>query len=260
MAQLPLRTLIVDDERIARQILREELATLPEVVVVGEAADGIQALQQIADLLPDLVFLDVQMPGMGGFDVVRNLIGKHLPAVVMVTAFDQYAIQAFEAGAVDYLLKPVRDGRLRQAIQRVQSLMGKPPELAQDLARIASAAAAPARLALRKIVGRVGREYFLLDSDEVLAFQAERELVWIITANRRLLATQTLRELEIGLPPSAFLRVRRGAIVNVNPVRKVSALSDHRWLVTLSADTIGTDLEFSVSKRLAQSVRRILKW
>jgi DNA-binding LytR/AlgR family response regulator len=137
--------------------------------------------------------------------------------------------------------------------------VGKPLELAQDLAGIASTAA-PAVLALRKIVGRAGREYFLLDSDEVLVFQAEHELVWIITAKRRLLATQTLRELETRLSPSAFLRVRRGTIVNVNHVRKVSALSDHRWLVTLAADTFGTGLEFTVSRRLAQNVRRILNW
>jgi two-component system LytT family response regulator len=244
METRPLKTLIVDDERIARQILRDELESVPEVMVIGEAEDGMQALQQIADLRPDLVFLDVQMPVMGGFDVVRNLGGTHLPAIVMVTAYDQYAIQAFEAGAVDYLLKPVRDRRLQQAVKRAQSLMGKPLEIAQDLANIVS-----------KIVGRVGRDYFFLDAGEVLAFQAERELVWILTAKRRFLATQTLRAIESRLPPSKFVRVHRGVIVNLNHIQKVSALSSNRWLLTLDGD-----LEFTVSKRLAQNVRRILNW
>src|SRR5580704_13187158 len=102
-----MKTLIVDDEPIARRVLREELEALAEVAIVGEAENGKQALQQIAELRPDLVFLDLQMPVMGGFEVVRKLGGGHLPVVVVVTAFDQHAIDAFEAGAVDYLLKPV---------------------------------------------------------------------------------------------------------------------------------------------------------
>jgi two-component system LytT family response regulator len=250
-----LKTLIVDDERIARQVLREELEAVPEVVVIGEAEDGMQALHLIADLQPDLVFLDVQMPVMGGFDVVRNLGGTHLPAIVMVTAYDQYAIRAFEAGAVDYLLKPVRDRRLQQAVARVRSLVGKPLELARDLAKIASTSGPSVLPPLKKIVGRVGREYFLLDSNDVLAFQAEHELVWILTAKRRFLATQTLRVIESRLPASTFVRIHRSAIVNVNHIQKVSALSSSRWLLTL-----GGDLEFTVSKRLAQNVRRILNW
>ncbi len=103
-----MKTLIVDDEPIARRVLREELETVPDVVIVGEAENGKQALQQIAVLQPDLVLLDLQMPVMGGFEVVRKLTGGHMPAVVIVTAFDQHAIEAFEAGAVDYLLKACR--------------------------------------------------------------------------------------------------------------------------------------------------------
>jgi CheY-like chemotaxis protein len=126
-----MRTLIVDDEPVARQVLREELETLLEVVVVGEAENGKQALQQIAALQPDLVLLDLQMPVMGGFEVVRKLGGGHLPVVVIVTAFDQHAIEAFEAGAVDYLLKPVGEERLRQAVERAQKLCANPLEVAR---------------------------------------------------------------------------------------------------------------------------------
>jgi DNA-binding LytR/AlgR family response regulator len=250
-----MKTLIVDDEPIARRVLREELEAIPGVAIVGEAEDGKQALQRIADLRPDLVFLDLQMPLMGGFEVVRKLSGGHLPVVVIVTAFDQYAIEAFEAGAVDYLLKPVSEARLLQAVERARDLKDKPLEIANDVARIAAAAAPPNSPAGRKIVGRAAGEYFLLDMDEVLAFQAERELVWIVTNKQRLLATQSLRGIEGRFQGQPFQRVHRNAIVNVNHVRKMSAISSQRWLITLS-----NSLQVVVSKRQAHNIRKILHW
>ena len=245
-----MKTLIVDDEPIARRVLREELEQFPQVQIVGEAENGRQALQQIASLQPDLVFLDLQMPVMGGFEVVRNLKGGRLPVIVIVTAFDQHAMEAFEAGAVDYLLKPVNENRLRKAVERASALHGKPLQVAEHLANIASTESTS-----RKIVGRAGEEYFLLDADEVLAFQAEGELVWIITAKRRLLASHSLRALETRLGRSHFHRVHRNAIVNVNHVRKMSALSSQRWLLTLS-----NQQQLTVSKRQAANVRKLLHW
>src|SRR6201987_2382320 len=125
----PIKTLIVDDEPVARNLLREELERLPEIAILGEAANGREALQKIAKLKPDLVFLDLQMPVMSGFEVFRGLTGSSLPIVVIVTAFDQHAIQAFEAGAIDYLLKPVSEARLRSAVERVQNLLDRPNEI-----------------------------------------------------------------------------------------------------------------------------------
>jgi two-component system LytT family response regulator len=249
-----IKTVIADDEQIARRVLREELELVPQVVVVGEAENGEQALRQIVDLQPDLVFLDLQMPGMGGFEVVRNLSGPHLPIVVILTAYSQHAIEAFEAGAVDYLLKPVGADRLRRAVDRAKGLLDKPRQIAENLKTIASADASSKAAASRKFVGRVGREYYLLDADEVLALQAEGELVWIVTSKRRYLTNQTLRALEAGLQPLSFQRVHRNAIVNINHVRKVSALTSHRWLVTLT-----NDIQFVVSKRQAHNIRRILE-
>ncbi len=245
---IAMKVLIVDDEPVARQVLREELETLPEVVIVGEAENGKQALQQIAALQPDLVLLDLQMPVMGGFEVVRKLGGGHLPVVVIVTAFDQHAIEAFEAGAVDYLLKPVGEERLRQAVERARTLCTNPLEVARAVERIVS-------VETRKIVGRDGEEYVLLDTDEILAFQAEGELVWIVTAKQRFLATQTLRAIEDHLKEQQFRRVHRNAIVNVNHVRKMSALSSQRWMVTLS-----NSLQLVVSKRQAHNIRSVLRW
>jgi two-component system LytT family response regulator len=248
------RTLIVDDESIARRILREELEALPDVAIVGEADNGKEALQQIVDHQPDLVFLDLQMPVMGGFEVVRNLSGARLPVIVIVTAFHQHAIEAFEAGAVDYLLKPVSAARLQKAVDRAKQIMGKPLEIAEKLARIALADDGLDPSAARKLVGRIGRDYFLLAPDEVLALQAEGELVWIVTSKRRFLATQTLRSIEATLHPLSFQRVHRNAIVNVNHVHKMSALTSHRWMLTLSNQS-----QLVVSKRQAHNIRRLLQ-
>jgi two-component system LytT family response regulator len=248
-----MRTLIVDDEPIARRVLREGLETFPEVVVVGEAENGKEALKRIAELKPDLVFLDLQMPVMSGFEVARELRGGLSPVIVIVTAFDHYAIQAFEAGAVDYLLKPASEARLRKAVERALGLQGKPLEIDSDLARIASLTETSKTHKERKLVGRVGEEYFFLDGDEILAFQAERELVWIVTLRQRLLATQSLRAIEGRLKGRQFLRVHRNAIVNVDHVRRMTVASSNRWVLTLS-----NSLQLVVSKRQAHKIRQIL--
>jgi len=251
------KTLIVDDEPIAREVLRGELEPFRDVVVVGEAENGRQALERIAETRPDLVFLDLQMPVMSGLEVVSNLKGGHLPVIVIVTAYDEYAIQAFEAGAIDYLLKPVSVARLQKTIDRARALHSKPRENAEKIAEIADTRVAEAAQVSvnRKIVGRRGEEYLLLDCDEVLAFQAEGEAVWIITAKDRYAATQPLRAVEGRLRHLQFQRVHRNAIVNVNHVRKMSVLSSQRWLLTLS-----NGMELIVSKRQAHAIRGLLRW
>jgi two-component system LytT family response regulator len=252
-----MRTLIVDDEPIARSVLREELAAIDDIAIVGEAENGQQALSQILALHPDLVFLDLQMPGMGGLDVIANLKGGHLPIVVIVTAYDEYAIKAFEAGAIDYLLKPISAGRLHKTLERARALCGKSRAIAENIAEIANAAGdkAVSDAGIRKIVGRHGDEYILLDFQEVLAFQADGEVVWIITAKDRFTATQPLHVIQSKLQNTPFQRVHRNALVNVNHVRKFNPMSSQRWLLTL---TNGEGL--IVSKRQAHAVRRLLHW
>jgi two-component system, LytTR family, response regulator len=240
-----MRTLIVDDEPIARQVLREELEQLHEVEIAGEAADGTSALRAIRDLTPDLVFLDLQMPGLSGFDVIRKLPASgQIPMIVIVTAFDQHAIQAFEAGAIDYLLKPIGQDRLAQAVERALRLRVRPGDAESPHVRLA-----------RRIVARSGDEYLLLNAEEVFAFQAEGDLVWIITAKKRYLATQSLKVIQEKLQNTSFRRIHRKALVNIDHVRKMSTLSSQRWLVTLS-----NSQEFIVSKRQARNVRQLLSW
>jgi two-component system, LytTR family, response regulator len=252
--------LIVDDEPIARKVLREELELIEGVEVIGEAADGPSALEKIGSEEPDLVLLDLQMPAMGGLDVVRHLEhgrhgtqSKHVPIIVIVTAYDQHALQAFEAGAIDYLLKPVRQERLSQAVERARRVTN--PEALERIAQLQDIADPSAGARTRRIVGKVGEEYFLLSAGEIYAFQAEGDLVWIVTAKRKYLATQTLKELEQRLKSTAFRRIHRNALLNVDHVRKMSALSSQRWLITMN-----NDQEFVASKRQARSVRDLLTW
>jgi two-component system LytT family response regulator len=249
---MPLRTLIVDDEPVARKVLREELDSFDDVEIIGEADNGALALERISADHPDLVLLDLQMPVMGGLEVVRNLRhGAHMPVVVMVTAYDQYALQAFEAGAIDYLLKPVGGERLAEAVERAKRLTGR--ETAERLAQLQEITDQPAIRQARRIVGRIGEEYFLLSAEEIYAFQAEVDIVWIITAKKKYLATLTLKVLEQRLRNTSFRRIHRNALVNVDHVRRMSALSSQRWLITLS-----NDQEFIASKRQAGSIRQLL--
>jgi two-component system LytT family response regulator len=251
-----LRALIVDDEPVARRVLREELELQPDVEIVGEAESGLHALREIASLQPDVVFLDLQMPEIGGFDVIQRLRGgAHLPVIIVVTAYDRYAIRAFEEGAIDYLLKPVAQPRLMRSLDRARQLLNSRIDTAENLARLQEIAGVQVPPRVPKIVGRVGDEYFLLSTNEVLAFQAEGEVVWIVTAKQRYLATQSLRKIQEKLQGSAFRRVHRNALVNADHIRKMAALSSNRWLITLS-----NSQEFVVSKRMARNVRQILSW
>ncbi|MFN7541567.1 MAG: LytR/AlgR family response regulator transcription factor [Acidobacteriota bacterium] len=251
-----MNTLIVDDEPLARQILREELVALGGISIIGEAEDGHSALAAIASRKPDLVFLDIQMPGMSGLDVLRAYNGgEHIPVFVFVTAFDEHALPALEAGAVDYLLKPVSQPRLERALDKARRLYRHPAGSLEAIARAQSAlGSSPASPApLRRIVGRFRKEYYLLDAEEVLAFQAEGELVWILTRKQKFLANQTLKAIQEKLTGLRFHRIHRNALVNLDHIRKMVPLSSGRWLLTLSGGQ-----EFVVSKRQAHAVEGVL--
>ncbi len=254
-----MRALIVDDEPVARKVLREELELFDWVEVVGEAENGEAALLKISSTKPDVVFLDIQMPVMNGFELIRHLNSGHLPAIVMVTAYDQHAIRAFEAGAIDYLLKPVSQQRLGQALERAGRIARDPVQAAQSLAQLQELAPAtePPPAKLRKIVGKLGEEYFLLNASEVFAFQADGEVTWIVTAKQRYAAIQNLRAIEERLrnSGSTFRRIHRNALVNIEQIRKMSMITSQRWLLTLN-----NGQEFIVSKRQAKTVREVLNW
>jgi DNA-binding LytR/AlgR family response regulator len=235
-----MRVLIADDEPIARQVLREHVEAIPGLEWAGEASTGAEALQRILDLKPDLVLLDLQMPELDGLSAVRSLRGERRPLIIFVTAHEQHAVEAFEVGAVDYLLKPVRRERLERAVEKARKQA--PP-------------AAPAAAALRKIVGRRGSDMYLLDPAEIVAFQAEGELVHIVTGGQRYLSDHSLKVLEQKLDHPRFRRVHRGTIINTDHIRKISPLSSKRWLLKMS-----NGFEAVVSKRLASSIREQARW
>lgn len=250
-----MRALIVDDEPVARKVLREELELIDSIEIVGEADDGETALSKISSVKPDVVFLDIQMPGMSGFDLLDRLGQGHLPAVIMVTAYDQHAIRAFEAGAVDYLLKPIGQQRLVQAVERARRIARNPLQAAENLAHLQEVvpAATLTPHKIRKIVGKLGEDFFLLNPSEVLAFQAEGDITWIVTQKQRYTATQNLKSIEERLQNTAFRRIHRNALVNVEQIRKMSMITSQRWLITLN-----NGQEFVVSKRQAKNVRDLL--
>jgi DNA-binding LytR/AlgR family response regulator len=234
-----LRVLIADDEPIAREILREHVDSIAGLELAGEASTGPEAISRIFDLRPDVVLLDLQMPELDGLAVVRSLGGERSPLIIFVTAYENHALAAFEVGAIDYLLKPVRRERLEKAIEKARRQL-KPAVHSQ---------------APRKIVGRRGSDMYLLDPSEIVAFQAEGELVHIVTTSQRYLSDHSLKSLEEKLEPKRFRRIHRSTIINTDHIRKISPLSSKRWLLKMS-----NNFEAVVSKRLASAIREDTRW
>ena len=210
-----IHVLIVDDEAPTRVRLRQMLAAHPDVEVVGEAGTGVQAMEMAAELRPDVILLDIQMPGSSGLDVAACL-PKPRPHVVFCTAFDQYAVEAFELHAVDYLLKPIRRGRLSQTLDRIRALAGAGvPEAALDDA-IRRQHSAPARFLVRS-----GAHYLVVGEARVLYFGTEGSLTCLVADGGQYWMDPSLNELEQRLDPARFFRISRGALINLNAVTEV---------------------------------------
>ena len=235
-----MRVLIVDDEPIARQVLREILEDFADIEIAGEAATGTEAVETIQRRSPDVVFLDLQMPELDGIAVARSLNGGRRPVIIYVTAYERHALAAFDAGAIDYLLKPVRHERLAAALDKARAQL--------------AGLKAPAN-SRRKIVGRLGSDLHLLEPADVIGFQAEGEVVYILTRNGRYLSDHSLKSLEERLEKARFRRIHRKTIINTDHIRKISPLSSKRWLLRMS-----NGLEVVVSKRLARTVREETQW
>jgi two-component system LytT family response regulator len=214
MGDAPLRVLIVDDEPLARARARRMLGEVGGATVVGEAASAAEARERAAALAPDLMLLDVQMPGEDGFDLLKSLDPR--PAVVFVTAFDQYAVRAFEENAVDYLLKPFRRERLAEALARARRDLERPQDLSERVAKLLGSLTSGQDVWLERLTVRLGNRQLILRADEVLWFGAEEKLVFAATDGQRHYVNYTLDELERRLDPRRFARVHRGAIANLD--------------------------------------------
>lgn len=238
-----LRVLIADDEPPARAKVRRFLATDPETEVVGEAGSGPEAVTAIERERPDLVFLDVQMPGADGFGVLAALDGDAVPHVVFTTAYDEYAVRAFDLHAVDYLLKPFDEERFRTALERAKTRISRDRSEGWEerLRRILDVAPRPHR-PLERILVRHGESAFLLRAEEIDWLQAEGNYVRVHAAGESYLVRGTLNAFEERLDPAVFARIHRSHIVNLDRIRALHPWSHGDWQVVLRD---GTELMLS---------------
>jgi two-component system, LytTR family, response regulator len=255
-----IRAIIADDERPARSFLTSMLRRRPDVDIVGEADTGVEAVALIERERPDLAFLDLQMPELDGLGVVRVLKRKHMPLVVFVTAYEDYALRAFELNAVDYLLKPVSPARLMEALDRAHDRLERADLRSTEIDRVKAAVdayEAEARLPyLERIPVRRQDDVLLLPVKQIASIVAERELLHITTARGdRHTITYRLKDLEVRLDPSKFVRLGRGALAAIEMIGKVHLMPGGAYLVTL---TNGEELQ--VSRIQSRVVReRLLK-
>jgi two-component system LytT family response regulator len=233
----PVRVLIADDEPPARAKLRRLLDADPEVAVVGEAASGTEAVEMIERLRPELVFLDIQMPGADGFGVLQAIDPAVMPHVVFVTAYDEYALRAFEVHAVDYLLKPFDADRLRTALTRAKERVRARPVAGGDgldeRIRRVLAEARPAPAYLERVLVRTGTRAVFLRTDQVDWLEAEENYVRLHAGQESYLVRGTLAGLEERLDPARFIRVHRSHIVNLASIRELHPWSHGDWMIVL---------------------------
>ncbi len=258
------RAVIVDDEPLARGLVREYLEDVPEVEVVAESGNGPEAVETLRRERPDLVFLDVQMPGLDGFEVLEKLAAPDdgaapldpMPAVVFATAFDQYALRAFEAAAADYLLKPYSAERFRQAIGRALDRLRARPAENPDLDRIAQlleAARRPAPAFAERLFVRVGARIVPVRVEDVVWAEAAGDYTTLHTAAEAFTAGETLGALAERLNPARFARVHRSAVIAVGALRHLESDGSGGYVATLAGGAT-----VRVSRTYAQAVRDLI--
>jgi two-component system LytT family response regulator len=223
-----LRAVLVDDEAPARALLREYLASDPRIEVVGECENGFEAVQRVGALAPDVLFLDIQMPKLDGFEVLELL--EDPPAVVFCTAYDEHALRAFEVHAVDYLLKPFGRERLAEALARVRERLASAAPAAPAEARAAeyrrvAATARPADRALERVLVRDGAKVQVIPVGRIDYLEAQDDYVAIHSEGRSWLKPQPLAELAAALDPERFVRVHRSYVVNVERIARIEAMT-----------------------------------
>ena len=255
---MPINTLIVDDEKPARDELAFLLKSFPDVHLVGQGKNGVEALALIKEHAPDLVFLDVQMPGLNGFGVIKKLMDRKakLPQIVFATAFDNYAVQAFEVNAIDYLLKPFDKSRLARAIQRAKKALeagASPTERLETLVNQIGAGKAPPV----KLLVKTQQRLFLVDADDVIFASIEDGTITVVarevegTSNYR-----TIEELQTSLESEIFWRAHRSYLVNINHIKEVVPWFKSSYMLKM-ADKRGS--EVPVSRAQTKRLRELLK-
>jgi two-component system LytT family response regulator len=242
-----MRVIIVDDEPLARAVLREYLGAYPDIEIAGECANGFEAVKAITELEPDLAFLDIQMPKLDGFEVAE-LAGART-RYLFVTAYDQFALRAFEIHAVDYLLKPFSRERLDQALAHARGLVKAPLQVEPLLAQ-----AAQRSLPLERVLIRDGARVHVVPVANIAYAEAQDDYVLIHADGRSYLKNQPLSELESQLDPAAFVRVHRSYLVNLAAVRRIEQASKDTHCAVLDGD-----VRIPISRSGYQKVRDLVR-
>jgi len=249
------KTLIIDDESLARERLKMHLKSYSEqIVIVGEAVNGEQAVEMIDDLLPDLIFLDIQMPGKNGFDVLKEI--NHTPVVIFCTAHDEYALQAFETSSIDYLVKPVKEERLSKTIEKL-NLFKRDASKHDLLSIIEQFAGVSKKEEVTSIPVKIGDRVVFIKVDDITYFSASDKYVTINTKyNKEYIIEQSLNHLEERLD-SRFLRVQRSCLVNCKMIKEVNKYFGGRYILVLED---GNLTKITTGRKYADVVKNILSF
>ncbi|MDC7126421.1 MAG: LytTR family DNA-binding domain-containing protein [Spirochaetales bacterium] len=247
-----LEAVIVDDEKPARDRIREMLSTNKQLEIIGEAEDGIMAVELIERLQPQLVLLDIQMPRLDGFGVIRAL--DNPPVIIFTTAYDQYAIKAFEVNAIDYLLKPFSRGRLETSIEKALQRLSEKSAESNNIEGLLKTLTEQKRYMERIAVKADGR-IFVIDANQIDTIIAEDGLNFIIIGERRYNTNFTLAEFQKQLNPEIFFRAHRSAIVNLTRIKEIIPWFSGSYKVKLS-----TGAEVDLSRTQASELKKIIKW
>ena len=259
-----MRIVVVDDEQLAREELCYQLGQLGTTDIVAQAANGLEAIAAVERHEPDLVFLDVQMPGLTGFEVARRLLQRddESPALIFVTAFDQHAIEAFEVNAVDYLLKPVDVTRLEQALQRARRRLssdrasGQGP-LNDQLERIVKMMSSDRQVRRDQVAVKVGERFLLVHADDIIYASLADESINIVTGHVTGSSNyRTLDDLQARLDPEVFWRVHRSHLVNINKIKEIVPWFSRNYILRMK-DAKST--EIPVSRSQTKRLREYLK-
>jgi two-component system LytT family response regulator/two-component system response regulator LytT len=252
-----LRALVVDDEQLARDELCFQLEQLGSVDVAGQAADGVEAIEALERLRPDIVFLDIQMPGLSGFEVARHVLAAGLPShVVFVTAFDHYAVEAFEVNAVDYALKPVERLRLEQAVQRVRRRLDAGAPLNEHLEKIVRLVG-DRQQRRGQVAVKVGERLLLVQADDVIYASLNGDTISIVTGQVAGTSNyRTLDELQASLDPDVFWRVHRSHLVNINKIKEIVPWFSRNYILRMKDAKLS---EIPVSRSQTKRLRDYLK-
>ncbi len=273
MTESVLRTIIVDDEPLARRLLRAMLDDIPEVEVVAECENGREAIESTRELAPDLLILDIQMPGLTGFDVVKGLQADLVPNVIFCTAYQRYAVDAFDLHAVDYLLKPLDEGRLQRAIQRALQRAGEAAELADNKSpllgaideisrkvaaprkdpRIQSPDSAPEQVLQEKLAVKTQDSTILVNIEDIDWIDAAGDYMCLHVKGETLILRSTLRSLMHRLDPDIFKRIHRSTVVNLARIQKATPLKKGEYMLDL-----GNEIQLKVSRNYRDAIKTFL--